>query len=290
MNLTGSIPGLLMHEEVNSRNAMIDQVSQIGEIGSDILRSMQEEISSIDIDWTAVYSDYHTGTWLSLSLLSATGEATDTTIRDCEPRETRLLAALPTTREYLNKLGLRYMWARLVRIEPNGFVWEHRDYQDMADIRRVRLHIPVITNPSAALVVGGRRIHLASGYIWKLNPVHHHGAANLGFESRTHILLDCYPNEVLDQMLRSERLDEKWANDLPPMPADILLRTIEISKTLARLGYAASAERLLLKAFHSHSLKPGATYDFVCRMWLDLGHQQRSQFWLDNKIKFLGSR
>jgi hypothetical protein len=266
---------------------MTEQVSQIGEVDPDILRSMQNEIASIDDDWTAVYSDYHTGTWLSLSLMSASGQSTDTTIRDCEPRETALLSALPTTSKYLRGLGLRYMWARLVKIEPNGFVWEHRDYQDMADMRRVRLHIPVVTNRSAAIVVGGRRIHLAAGYIWKLNPIHHHGAANLGFESRTHILLDCYPNEVLDEMLRSERLDERWANELPPIPADVLSRTTEISKTLARLGYVTSAERLLLKMFHSYYLKPGATYDHVCRMWEDLGDPQRSEYWLENKTKFL---
>lgn len=266
---------------------MIDQVSQVGEVGKDILKSMRQEVSSIKGDWTTVYSEYHTGTWLSLSLLSATGEATDTTIRDCEPGETALLAKLPKTRDYLRSLGLKYMWARLVRIEPNGFVWEHRDYQDMADVRRVRLHIPLISNLGAALVVGGKRIHLATGYVWKLDPVRHHGAANLGFESRTHILLDCYHNETLDEMLRSERLDEKWVNDLPPMPSEVLSRTIETSKTLARLGYATSAERLLLKTFHSYSLKPGDTYDFVRRMWQDLGQHQRSQFWLDNKIKFL---
>lgn len=277
-----------MREEEGSTNSMMRQVSQIGEIGEATLRSMQEEISSIDEEWTAVYSDYHTGTWLSLSLMSATGESTDTTISDCEPCETALLAAMPTTRAYLEELGLKYMWARLVKIEPNGFVWEHRDYQDMADIQRVRLHIPIITNRSAGIVVGGRRVHLAAGHIWKLNPIYRHGAANLGFESRTHILLDCYPNKKLDEMIRTERLDERWVYELPPIPADVLSRTTEISKTMARLGYTTSAERLLLKMFHSYRQKPGATYDLVCRMWQDLGDPQRSQYWLDNKTKFLG--
>ena len=118
------------------------QVSQIFRLDDTQLRAVQREIAALNTQWTNVYSDYHTGGWQTLSLLNRTSRPTDTVIEDCDPIETSLLEDLPETRALLRGLGFRYMWARLAKLEVNAFMHEHRDYQELRNVRRLRLHIP----------------------------------------------------------------------------------------------------------------------------------------------------
>jgi hypothetical protein len=275
---------------IKEARGLVEQVSQVGVVSERELEALQREVLSINDEWTRVYGDYQSGGWLTLSLMGCTSDPTDTTIRDCDPVETSLLTHMLKTREFLRGLGLRYMWARLARMEPNGSLWEHRDYQELKSVRRLRLHIPVVTNPSATLIIGGRRIHMASGYVWKLNPVHRHGAINFGREPRVHILLDCYANEPLDRMIAAEHLDEKWVRQMPPLAPAELDSFSRTARTLARLGYASAAEHVLLKLFHRYSLAAGEAYDFVCRMYEEVGDEERRQFWSRNKTNFLSRK
>jgi hypothetical protein len=183
---------------------LTEQVSQIFRLEDKVLRAIQREVSSLDEQWTNVYSDYHTGGWQTLSLLNSTSRPTDTVIEDCEPVETSLLEKMPETRALLRGLGFRYMWARLAKLEVSAFMHEHRDYQELKDVGRLRLHIPVITNPFSSIVIDRTRIHLALGYVWKLNPIHRHAAANFGKEARIHIILDCYIDDALDALVSAE--------------------------------------------------------------------------------------
>lgn len=266
---------------------LTDQVSQILRLEDEVLRVMQREVSQIDEQWTSVYSEYHTGGWQTLSLLNSTSKPTDTVIEDCDPVETTLLEKMPGTRALLYGLGFEYMWARLARLEPNAFMHEHRDYQELKDVRRLRLHIPVITNPFSSIIIDRTRIHLALGHIWKLNPIHRHAAGNFGKEPRIHIILDCYVDETLDALVGAETLDPICVYGLPVPSEGELVEAVNTAQKLAGLGNYRSAEHHLLKMFHEYNLDEGRAYDLISHMYNTLGDNDRSEFWLNNKIKFL---
>ncbi|HVF42753.1 MAG TPA: aspartyl/asparaginyl beta-hydroxylase domain-containing protein [Pyrinomonadaceae bacterium] len=266
---------------------LTEQVSQILRLEGEQLRGVQREVAQIDEQWTKVYSDYHTGGWQTLSLLNSTSKPTDTVIEDCEPVETSLLTKMPATRALLRGLGFEYMWARLARLEPNSFMHEHRDYQELKDVRRLRLHIPVFTNPFSSIIIDGTRIHLALGHIWKLNPVHRHAAGNFGKEPRVHIILDCYVDAALDALVAAETLDPICVYGLPAPSERDLEEAVTTARGLARAGDYESSEHHLLKMFHEYNLGEGRAYDLLARMYDTLGDERRSELWTSNKIKFL---
>jgi hypothetical protein len=268
-------------------NELIRQVSRLTEIDGLTMQELQREVLTIDTEWTSVYSDYHTGGWLTLSLLNSTRKATDTIIEHCEPVETDLLIKMPLMRALLNKLGFKYMWVRLAKIEPGTFFWEHCDYQELEEANRFRIHIPVITNDSAYLILNSSRIHLPVGHLWKLDPVHRHGACNFGAEARIHVLVDCYRDEALNRHLERESLDDDWFCNLPTPADSFLADALDAAKALARMGHLESAELSLLKLYHMYRLEEGGSYDLVSQMYAELGEHVRSEFWQRKKAKFL---
>lgn len=266
---------------------LTEQVSQIVRLEDEALRAVQREVSSVEAEWTNVYSDYHTGGWQTLSLLNSTSSPTDTLIEDCTPVETSLLEKMPATRDLLTSLGFKYMWARLAKLEVNAFMHEHRDYQELKHVRRLRLHIPIITNPFSSIVIGRTRIHLALGYIWKLNPIYRHAAGNFGKEARIHIILDCYVDDALDALVRGQTLDPICVYGLPLPTAVEIEEAVSTAQGLAGLGDYTSAEHHILKMFHEYSLGEGYAYELVSRMYDAIGDSNRSELWLNNRDKFL---
>jgi hypothetical protein len=266
---------------------LTEQVSQIFRLEDGQLRAVQQEVARINTQWTNVYSDYHTGGWQTLSLLNRTSKPTDTIIEDCEPVETSLLERMPETRSLLRGLGFRYMWARLARLEVSAFMHEHRDYQELRNVRRLRLHIPVITNPFSSIVIDRTRIHLALGYIWKLNPIHRHAAANFGKEPRIHIILDCYVDEALEALVSAQTLDPICVYGLPVPSEREIDDAVATAQRMASNGDHTLAEHHILKMFHEYNLSEGYAYDLVSRMYGALGDRCKSELWLNNKMRFL---
>ncbi|HEX8853687.1 MAG TPA: aspartyl/asparaginyl beta-hydroxylase domain-containing protein, partial [Pyrinomonadaceae bacterium] len=254
-------------------NQLIQQVSRLTEIDPQTMRAVQREVLSIESEWTSVYSDYHTGGWHTLSLLNSTRKATDTIIEDCEPVETDLLLEMPATRALLRQLGFHYMWVRLAKLEPGTFFWEHRDYQELEKVNRFRIHMPVVTNESAYLILNGAKINLPVGHLWKLDPVHRHGACNFGAEARVHMLMDCYRDETLSRHLAHETVREEWFSNLrAPSTSDITC-ALARARALALQGCEEEAELSLLKMFHTYGLEEGGSYDLVSQMYWSLGER-----------------
>ena len=268
-------------------NNLTEQVSQIFRLEDAQLRAVQREVASLDVQWTNVYSEYHTGGWQTLSLLNRTSKPTDTIFEDCEPVETSLLERMPETCALLRGLGFRYLFGRLAKLEVNAFIYEHRDYQNLRNDRLLRLHIPVITNPFSSIVVDRTRIHLALGYIWKLNPIHRHAAANFGKEPRIHIILDCYVDEALEVLLSAETLDPICVYGLPVPSEREIEETMVTAKRLASNGDHTLAEHSILRMFHEYNLTEGFAYDLVSRMYSALGDSHKSELWLHKKARFL---
>jgi hypothetical protein len=195
---------------------------------------------------------------------------------------------MPATRELLRSLGLRYMWARIARLRPNSFLWEHRDYGELADRERHRIHIPLQTNRSAALVAGGAWVHLRAGSVWRLAPENPHGACNLTGPDRLHIILDCYGNETFRRLTADVELTDEDVVWLPEPDAADIAAEVERAALLADLGYHRAAQHSLLRLFYRYALTEGRVYDLITAAYERLGDDLRATAWQDQKKIMLG--
>ncbi|MBF6176783.1 aspartyl/asparaginyl beta-hydroxylase domain-containing protein [Nocardia blacklockiae] len=270
--------------------ALLRQVGCLQKIDTPWLERLRHEVLTVPQDrmWVSEYAQHQSGGWWTLSLLNDSGEPTDVKIRDCTPVETTLLQQMPATRKFLLSLGLRYMWVRLARLGPNSFLWEHRDYDELDNSERHRLHIPVMTNSSAALVTGGVKVHLCPGRIWRLQPTHVHGACNLLGPDRYHLLLDCYADDRFAELAEHEWLADSDVVPLPTATRTELDNHYANALSLARLGYPKSAEKVLLRLFYERSLPEGLAYDMITDLYDSLGRSETAEQWRATKAVMLG--
>ncbi|MEU8266369.1 aspartyl/asparaginyl beta-hydroxylase domain-containing protein [Sphaerisporangium sp. NPDC049002] len=268
---------------------LVQQVACVETIDPDLLDRVRHETLTIPDGWVTEYGEYQSGGWGTLSLLNQTGTATDVTITDCEPVATDLLAAMPTTRQLLSDLGLRYMWARIARLEPGSFLWEHRDYGELKSVERHRLHIPLVTSSAAYLVVGGSAVHLSTGRLWRLTPTHAHGACNRYGPPRLHLILDCYSSQELAELTNTRHLPDDAVRPLPPLTDALAHQQVTQALTLARLGYHDAAEQYLLQLYFTHESSEGQVYDLLHDLHATLGDTATAQQWRHRKSILLGT-
>ncbi|WP_051751507.1 aspartyl/asparaginyl beta-hydroxylase domain-containing protein [Streptosporangium amethystogenes] len=259
-----------------------------GALDAALLERVRHETLTVPDGWVTEYGDYQSGGWGTLSLLNASGVATDVTITDCEPVETSVLASMPATKQLLSGLGFHYMWARIARLTPGSFLWEHRDYGELQSVERYRLHIPIVTSPSAFLVLAGSAVHLAAGALWRLTPTFVHGACNLYGPTRIHLILDCYTSAELDALIADQQLPDNYVRHLPPLHGESLQQQLDQAICLARLGYSQAAEQHLLRLFFKHSLPEGRAYDLISDMYDAIGAPDIAQRWRSRKSILLG--
>ncbi|MEO3856853.1 aspartyl/asparaginyl beta-hydroxylase domain-containing protein [Acrocarpospora sp. B8E8] len=268
---------------------LTDQVAYVTAIDPDLLERVRHETLTIPSGWITEYGEYQSGGWGTLSLLNATGRSSDVTITDCDPVETDLLAVMPATRRILADLGLHYMWARIARLEPGGFLWEHRDYGELKAVERHRLHIPLVTSASAFLSVAGSAVHLSAGHLWRLTPTYPHGACNLHGPARIHLILDCYATPTLDDLITGKHLNADDVRLLPPLDDELTDLEIRRALELAQLGYISTAERHLLRLFFTHAMPEGRVYDLISTLHESLGDSNAARTWRSRKSTLLGT-
>lgn len=266
----------------------LHQVSRLGQLDSGMLDLLRHEASTVPSEWVAEYGQYQSGGWWTLSLLNDSGVPTDVTIKDCNPVETTVLHRMPVTRKFLSSLGLRYMWVRLAKLEPNSFLWDHRDYNELSESERHRLHVPLATNSSAALVTGGIKVKLRAGALWRLTPTHVHGACNLLGPDRIHMVLDCYADETLVRARANEQLSDTDVVQLPAATQAGLDEHLATARRLASLGYVHSAENYLLRQFYEYSLPEGCMYDLIVSLYDSLDRAAEADSWRAKKAILLG--
>ncbi|MFE9255692.1 aspartyl/asparaginyl beta-hydroxylase domain-containing protein [Streptomyces sp. NPDC006879] len=263
------------------------QIAQLDSIDSTRLERMRHEALTAPAPWKAEYSAYQSGGWWTTSLMNASGDAADVTIGDCTAKPTDLLTQMPATTALLGELGLNYMWVRLARLEPNAFLWEHRDYDDLDKIERHRLHIPLHTNTSAFLVTGGAKVHMAGGRIWRLTPTYAHGVCNLLGPERVHLIADVYADDAYERLARRPTLHPAAAEPLPDADPMVLAERLQAARGMVALGYTEAAERMLLRLFYTYALPEGAVYDLLVELHTSLGDAEAATRWTTAKNRLL---
>ncbi len=274
-------------DDARSLSALSGQIAQLDQLDAHRVERLRHEALTAPAPWTAEYGAYQSGGWWTTSLMNASGNAADVRIGDCTARPTNLLEAMPATAELLAELGLSYMWVRLARLEANAFLWEHRDYDELAATERHRLHIPLHTNSSAFLVTGGTKVHMTGGRIWRLTPTYAHGVCNLLGPDRVHLIADVYADDAYRRLAERARLHPSAAEPLPTASQALLAAKLADARRLTDLGYTAAAEQLLLRLFYGFALPEGTTYDLIAELHTALGDAEAAARWNQAKATLL---
>jgi hypothetical protein len=273
---------------LRSLSAVSGQIAELDQLDEARIERLRHEALTAPAPWKAEYGDYQSGGWWTTSLMNASGDAADVRIGDCTAKPTGLLERMPATAELLAELGLSYMWVRLARLEANAFLWEHRDYDELAEAERHRLHIPLHTNSSAFLVTAGTKVHMAGGRIWWLTPTYAHGVCNLLGPDRIHLIADVYADDAYRELAeRTRRLHPSAAEPLPQPSQALLADRLADARRLADLGYIEAAEQLLLRLFYSFALPEGTTYDLIAELHTALGDDEAATRWRQAKTTLL---
>ena len=79
----------------------------------------------------------------------------------------------------------------LSRLDAGGTVPRHVDTNPSSQVPH-KVHLPVITNPDVAFVVGGERRHLPVGCAVEINNMLEHSVENRGRTPRVHLIVETY--------------------------------------------------------------------------------------------------
>ena len=124
-------------------------------------------------------------------------------------------------------------------------------------------------------------MHLKRGFLWKLDPTHRHGAANLGMKERIHLILDCYLNRKLESLVKNEWLDsEVLFEKSPPKNLDTNL------EKLLQLGHSPTVIDQFLKSFHLYDLGEKSSYDLLAEYFAR--DPLLRQHWLEKREIYIG--
>lgn len=128
-------------------------------------------------------------------------------------------------------------------------------------------------------------MHMSAGYLWKLNPSVSHAISNTGDGDRTHLILDCYINDALRDMLSSEFLQADLVKALPPMTENIRKEILARAKHHIESQGMKYAEEELLKSFHQYDLGQETSYDLLAAFYEKIGFAERHKYWLQQGIE-----
>ena len=264
------------------------QIAKIGNLDPSALGQARAEVLAVDARWVEAYGDYQSGGWYTVSVLNASGREDDVIIRDCAAVPTTLMSALPALQAIVDELDLEIMWARLSRQGANSYLYEHVDYTELNKVRRHRIHVPITTNSSCRLVIGGRAVHLADNSIWRIAPDYPHGACNLFGPDRIHLIIDCYEDDRLRKLMAAEEQVDGTTCPLEELTHEKAEGYLEQSVRLLCLGFAEASERNLLRLFFDYRMEPGQGYSLIARMYEATGSPDKAQFWREKRSVMLG--
>jgi hypothetical protein len=99
------------------------------------------------------------------------------------------LAKSPYLRQILSSFGVVWGRSRLMRLAPGASVPEHADI-NYHWFNRVRLHIPIVTEPEVRFICGNEAVHMAAGEAWLFDNWRLHRVENASDRERIHLVAD----------------------------------------------------------------------------------------------------
>jgi uncharacterized protein (TIGR03032 family) len=124
----------------------------------------------------------------ALPLIAAHGDpANDATKGPMRP--TAHLDRCPYLRQVLAAFDTVLGRTRLMRLDGNAEAVSHTD-TNYYWMQRVRIHVPILTDPAVQFVCGGRSLHMVAGEAWIFDTWKRHNVLNPNPTQRIHLVVD----------------------------------------------------------------------------------------------------
>lgn len=112
---------------------------------------------------------------------------------------TPVLARLPYVRQVMESLGATIGRSRLMRLDGNAEATAHVDvnYYWMG---RMRVHVPVVTQPEVEFLCGPARVHMRAGECWIFDTFSLHNVINPLPTRRIHLVMDTVGSDTIAEL------------------------------------------------------------------------------------------
>lgn len=151
----------------------------------DVERLSEEVLAFTDSEWMPHVQGFKGNT--SIPLISLNGEMNDSF--NGPMKVTERLERSPYIQQVLASMGEVYGRSRLMGLAAGCSVPVHRDI-NYHWYNRVRIHIPVITNPDVLFYCGDTHVHMGAGETWIFDSWLPHHVENQSAENRVHLVVD----------------------------------------------------------------------------------------------------
>lgn len=118
--------------------------------------------------------------------------------------DTPHMALCPELRQAIHRVPAPLRSVRLMALAPGPAVGQHTDTPTGFDVGFVRLHIPIVTNPSAVIRIDGQEQRWQPGSLWFGDFQRPHDLWNHGEQERVHCVIDCEVTSDLLALLPAE--------------------------------------------------------------------------------------
>jgi len=139
-----------------------------------------------------------------LPLIAAHGDPDNESFEGPMRPTPHLLTQRPYLMEVLGSLGAVLGRSRLMRLSGQAEVTEHVDvnyyWRD-----RMRVHVPIVTQPTVKFYCGDAMVHMAAGECWVFDTWSLHRVINDETRARVHLVADTVGGEGLLQLLAAGR-------------------------------------------------------------------------------------
>lgn len=151
----------------------------------------------------------------AVRLVTPHGELTDAIEGPMAPTEH--LRRCPEIMAVMAELGGVWGRSRLMALAPGAEVPAHVDAHYYWRTH-LRIHIPVITNPSVTFTCGDERVHMAAGECWVFDSFRWHDVQNEGTERRIHLVLDTVGGERIADLVEAAQAGRPAPPSAPAGP------------------------------------------------------------------------
>jgi hypothetical protein len=148
-------------------------------------RLKQEVLAFDTAEWLPHVQGYAGNT--AIPLISLRGEMNDDF--NGPMKVTEKLQRSPYIQQVLASFGEVFGRSRLMGLAANCSVPEHRDV-NYHWYSRVRIHVPIITDPRVLFYCGNRHVHMAAGETWIFDSWKKHHVDNMSDFNRVHLVID----------------------------------------------------------------------------------------------------
>ncbi|MYE12746.1 MAG: aspartyl/asparaginyl beta-hydroxylase domain-containing protein [Gammaproteobacteria bacterium] len=136
----------------------------------------------------------------AIALISSGGGDNDSFEGEKQP--TPHLDACPYMRQVMASFGEVLSRSRLMKLDARSEVRLHVDF-NYHWFSRVRIHIPIVTNPEVIFHCGPERLHMAGGECWIFDSWRRHRVVNGSDRTRIHLVIDTSGSSRFWDLVRS---------------------------------------------------------------------------------------